>query len=125
MWERSLNNKKVSSTYLLYKAGLNSEGQFWSHRVSWKQSKILTKEGPNGLPITTPSIWRYNLSLKLNWVFLTVSPRNFPKWVMEREKNEKLFEYKELPAISIVSSNGMFVKKDFMSKLAITKLSRT
>ena len=123
MWERSVNNKKVSSTYLLYKAGLKSKRQFWSHRVSWKQRKILAKEGPNGLPIATPSICRYNLSLKWNRVFLTDNPRNVLNWVMERERKELLSEYKELAAMSIVSSSGMFVKSDFMSKIAITKLS--
>ena len=73
--------------------------------------------GPRGEPILKPSIWQYMISLKLKDTDFVAIPINSIKTSSGKGRatvDEP--QYKKSAHIDIVSSKGMFVKRETTSK---------
>ena len=73
--------------------------------------------GPREEPILTPSIWRYTISLKLKDTDFVAIPINSIK--TSAGKGRSIVDgprYKKLAHIDTVSSKGMFVYNETISK---------
>ena len=82
---------------------------------SWKPRKRFAKIGAKGDPIATPSTWSYNLPLKRKWVSDVANENNFLRSVFLMENLGFCLKMRST-AMSIVSFNGMLVKRLSTSK---------
>ena len=92
-------------------------GNFSNKCLSWNPIKILARMGPRGEPILTPSIRRYMISLKLKDTDFVAIPINSIKTSSRKEREvADGLQYKKPAHIDTVSSKGMFVNNETISK---------
>ena len=79
--------------------------------------KCISSEGHNGDPMATPSICFYNILLKVKYDSLVAKDRRFVNSLFFKPWTMSLFLKRLLVQISMVSSRGMLVKSESISKL--------
>ena len=81
---------------------------------------MLASEVPNEGPISTLSIYLYNILLNIKYNFLVAKDRRSLNSLFFQAMNMSLFFKRLLVQISMVSSRGMLVKIESISKLPMT-----
>ena len=121
-WSGERNRRNMSSTYILYYAGLNSSGHSLSQICPLKYKNSFSKVRPRGHLIATPSIYFYVFPSKLKKLFCRAALESFAKVMLLILLTLASLLNKESQHTLLVSSNGMLVKRDFISRLTMKSL---
>ena len=118
IWKMQIYNQHTVNNITVY----IPRGNYLTNPVHGQPENALASKGPNEDPIAIPSICMYNMFLNIKYGSLVAKDRRslnslfFEPWTME------LFLKRLLVQISMVSLNGVLLKRESLSKIPVKLL---